>query len=832
MAIEKSLFAGPAGEEIEVVEQLEIAIEPEVVALEDGGVEITLVPDDMDMDIINAPFDANLAEYLDDGRLNQLSSELVEAVDGDVGSRRDWADTFVKGLEVLGFSYEDRTEPWENACGVYSTVLAEAAIRFQAEAMSETFPAAGPVKTQILGEITREKEDAALRVKTDMNYELTDVMVEYRPEHERMLYSLGLAGSAFKKIYFDPSLDRQTAIYIPAEDMIVPYGASNLESAERVTHIMRKTKNEMIKLQDAGFYRNVNLGDPVSFTTDIEEAKAEQSGISLSTDDRYAVYEIHADIVLEEVDGQESGAQKEENPLQIAKPYVITIEKGTGTVLAVRRNWNPDDPLLLKRQHFVHYVYVPGFGFYGLGLIHIIGGYARAGTSIIRQLVDAGTLSNLPGGLKSRGMRVTTGDTPIGPGEFRDVDVPSGSIRENILPLPYKEPSQTLLALLDKITEEGRRLGAISDMNISDMSANAPVGTTLALLERTLKPMAAVQSRVHYAMKQEFKLLRAIMAEYAPVEYGYEPDRGTPRARQADYATVEVIPVSDPNSSTMAQRVVQYQTVLQMAQANPQIYDLPQLHRQMIEVLGIKNADKLVPNEDDMKPEDPVSENMDALSGKPLKAFIFQDHQAHIAVHESFLADPQVAAMLGQMPEGQQIVAALKAHIAEHMAFLYRQQMEEQLGQQLPPPNEELPEQLEYRLAGLLAKAAQRLTAQKQAQAAQQQAQELAEDPIIQMQQKELAIKEQDAQRKAAKDAADVALDQERIELDKQKAQTTAVLEANRIAAQNQATEAKNDVEEAKVIIDMAKAKGEEKRTRAEAHRDASEAYRDDREDR
>ena len=832
MAIEKSLFAGPAGEEIEVVEQLEIAIEPEVVALEDGGVEITLVPDDMDMDIINAPFDANLAEYLDDGRLNQLSSELVEAVDGDVGSRRDWADTFVKGLEVLGFSYEDRTEPWENACGVYSTVLAEAAIRFQAEAMSETFPAAGPVKTQILGEITREKEDASLRVKTDMNYELTDVMVEYRPEHERMLYSLGLAGSAFKKIYFDPSLDRQTAIYIPAEDMIVPYGASNLESAERVTHIMRKTKNEMIKLQDQGFYRNVNLGDPVSFTTDIEEAKAEQSGISLSTDDRYAVYEIHADIVLEEVDGEESGAQKEENPLQIAKPYVITIEKGTGTVLAVRRNWNPDDPLLLKRQHFVHYVYVPGFGFYGLGLIHIIGGYARAGTSIIRQLVDAGTLSNLPGGLKSRGMRVTTGDTPIGPGEFRDVDVPSGSIRENILPLPYKEPSQTLLALLDKITEEGRRLGAISDMNISDMSANAPVGTTLALLERTLKPMAAVQSRVHYAMKQEFKLLRAIMAEYAPLEYGYEPDRGTPRARQADYATVEVIPVSDPNSSTMAQRVVQYQTVLQMAQANPQIYDLPQLHRQMIEVLGIKNADKLVPNEDDMKPEDPVSENMDALSGKPLKAFIFQDHQAHIAVHEAFLADPQVAAMLGQMPTGQQIVAALKAHIAEHMAFLYRQQMEEQLGQQLPPPNEELPEQLEYRLAGLLAKAAQRLTAQKQAQAAQQQAQELAEDPIIQMQQRELAIKEQDAQRKAAKDAADVALDQERLDLDKEKAQTTAVLEANRITSQNLAAEAKNDVEEAKVIIDMAKAKGEEKRTRAEAHRDASEAYRDDREDR
>ncbi len=828
MAIEKSLFAAPLGEDVEVVEQLEIAIEPEIMTLEDGGVEITLVPDMEDSDIANAPFEANLAEYLDDGQLNELSGDLIGAVDGDIGSRRDWAETYVKGLEVLGFSYEDRTEPWENACGVYSTVLAEAAIRFQAEAMSETFPAAGPVKTQILGEITREKEDAATRVRTDMNYELTDVMVEYRPEHERMLYSLGLAGSAFKKVYFDPNIGRQIAIYIPAEDMIVPYGASNLESAERVTHVMRKTKNEMVKLQDAGFYREVDLGDPVSFTTDIEEAKAEQAGISLTTDDRYAVYEIHADIVIDEVDG----ADKNDDSLQIAKPYVVSIEKGTGTVLAIRRNWNPDDPLMLKRQHFVHYVYVPGFGFYGLGLIHIIGGYARAGTSLIRQLVDAGTLSNLPGGLKSRGMRVTTGDTPIGPGEFRDVDVPSGSIRENILPLPYKEPSQTLLALLDKITEEGRRLGAISDMNISDMSANAPVGTTLALLERTLKPMAAVQSRVHYAMKQEFKLLRAIMAEYAPLEYGYEPDRGTPRARQADYATVEVIPVSDPNSSTMAQRVVQYQTVLQMAQANPQIYDLPQLHRQMIEVLGIKNADKLVPNTDDMKPEDPVSENMDALNGKPLKAFIFQDHQAHIAVHETFLADPQVAAMLGQMPNGQQIVAAIRAHIAEHMAFLYRQQMEAQLGQELPPPNEELPEELEYRLAGLLAKAGQRLSAQKQAQAAQQQAQQLAQDPIIQMQQKELAIKEQDAQRKAAKDAADVALDQERIELDKQKAQTTAVLEANRIAAQNQATEAKNDVEEAKIIIDMAKAKGEEKRTRAEAHRDASEAYRDDREDR
>ena len=829
MAIEKGLYAMPEGMEEETSE-LEIEIvNPDMVTLDDGSVEITIVPDAMDTDIANAPFDANLAEYMDDGQLTELSADLVAAVDDDIGSRRDWAETFVKGLEVLGFSYEDRTEPWENACGVYSTVLAEAAIRFQAEAMSETFPAAGPVKTKILGEVSREKEDAALRVKTDMNYELTDVMVEYRPEHERMLYSLGLAGSAFKKVYYDPNIGRQIAIYIPAEDMVVPYGASTLEAAERVTHIMRKTKNEMVKLQASGFYRNVTLGDPVAFSTDIEEAKAEQAGMSVTSDDRYAVYEIHADLVLDEVDGE---VVDDEDDLQVAKPYVVTIEKGTGTVLAVRRNWNPDDSLTLKRQHFVHYVYVPGFGFYGLGLIHIIGGYARAGTSLIRQLVDAGTLSNLPGGLKSRGMRVTTGDTPIGPGEFRDVDVPSGSIRDNILPLPYKEPSQTLLALLDKITEEGRRLGAISDMNISDMSANAPVGTTLALLERTLKPMAAVQSRVHYAMKQEFKLLRAIMAEYAPLEYGYEPDRGTPRARQADYATVEVIPVSDPNSSTMAQRVVQYQTVLQMAQATPQIYDLPQLHRQMIEVLGIKNADKLVPTEEDINPIDPVSENMDALVGSPIKAFIFQDHQAHIATHEAFLADPQIAALIGQNPMGQQIVSALRAHIAEHMAFLYRQQMEQKLGVVLPPPGEELPEEAANLLAQTMSQAAIQLTQQKQQQAAEQQAQQQAQDPVFQMKQAELQLKQGELQRKAAKDAGDLAIDQERIELDKQKAQTTAVLEASRIASQNEQSEAKNDVAEAKVIIDMAKSAGQEKRTRAESERDRDEALRDDREDR
>ena len=807
MAIEKGLYNMPEGiedmEEGEAVLAIDVMSDDGVeVVLEDGSVEITFGEENEDMD--SAPFDANLAEYLDDGQLTELAGDLEAAIDGDTSARRDWADSYVAGLDVLGMKYEERTEPWENSCGVYSNILAEAAIRFQAEAMSETFPAAGPVQTKILGEISRDKEDAALRVKTDMNYELTEVMVEYRPEHERLLYSLGLAGSAFKKVYFDPNMGRQTALYIPAEDVIVPYGASNIEAAERVTHVMRKTKNEVVKLQAAGFYREVELGEPVSFFTDIEEAKAEQSGVSLTSDDRYTIFEVHADLIIDGVD-----SEGEDDDLQIAKPYVVTFEKGTGEVLAIRRNWNPDDPLTLKRQHFVHYAYVPGFGFYGLGLIHIIGGYARAGTSIIRQLVDAGTLSNLPGGLKSRGLRVKGDDTPIGPGEFRDVDVPSGSIRDNIMPLPYKEPSQTLLALLQQITEEGRRLGAISDMNISDMSANAPVGTTLALLERTLKPMAAVQSRVHFSMKQEFKLLRKIISEYAPEEYMYVPDRGEPRARQADYAMVEVIPVSDPNSSTMAQRVVQYQTVLQMAQATPQIYDLPQLHRQMIEVLGIKNADKLVPTKDDIKPADPVSENMNALVGKPIKAFIYQDHAAHIATHQAFMQDPSIMAFIGQNPAAQQIMSALSAHIGEHVAFQYRQEMENKLGVTLPAPNEEMPEEMEVLLAQTMAEAGQQLTQQKQQQAAQQQAQQQAQDPIFQMQQAELQLKQGELQRKAAKDQADAAEGAARLQLDAKKAETTATIEASRIATQNEQAQAKNDLDEAKAILDMAKASRE-----------------------
>ena len=779
MAIEKGLYAAPLGlkdlegdlegmEEMEIPEMEIEIVDPESVTLSDGSMEITIMPG-MEGDFTE--FGGNLAESMSEDDLDELSGELVGQVKADIEGRKDWADTFVKGLDVLGFKYESRTDPWEGACGVNSTVLAEAAIRFQAETMSETMPAAGPVKTKILGVETKEKDEAAARVMADMNYELTENMVEYRPEHERMLYSLGLAGSAFKKVYFDPNLGRQAAIYISAEDVIVPYGASNIESAERVTHVMRKTKNELKKLQAAEFYRDIDLGEPEPYHTDIEEKKAEEGGYSLTDDDRYAIYEIHADLLIEGIDDEDG----------IARPYVVTIERGSGEVLAVRRNYEEGDPLTLKRQHFVHYNYVPGFGFYGLGLIHIIGGYARAGTSLIRQLVDAGTLSNLPGGLKSRGLRIKGDDTPIEPGEFKDVDVPSGSIRDNIMPLPYKEPSQTLLALLNQITTEGRRLGAISDMDISDMSANAPVGTTLALLERTLKPMAAVQARVHYAMKQEFKLLKAIMAEYAPEDYAYIPARGEVGAKREDYMMVDVIPVSDPNNSTMAQRVVQYQTVLQMSAQAPQIYDLPQLHRQMIEVLGVKNADKLVPTKDDAKPTDPISENMDALVGKPMKAFIYQDHEAHIATHTSFMQDPMMAQMIGQNPQAKQIMASLQAHIAEHLGFAYRTKIEEKLGVPLPAPNEEMDEDMEVQLSRLVADAGKQLTQANQKQAAQQKAQQQQQDPIIQMKQAELQIKQAEEQRKAANDQADQQIKQAELKLKSQKVQADATLAAEKI---------------------------------------------------
>jgi hypothetical protein len=777
MSIEQSLNPAPLGlNALEMdnspVMEIEI-VNPEGVKIGIDGMEIDLMPETEEED-----FSDNLAEYMDDGELQKIASDLIEMVDTDVNSRKEWVEMYVKGLDVLGMKYEERTEPWLGACGVFSTVLTEAAVRFQSETIIETFPAQGPVKTEIIGAIDKVKEEAAERVKDDMNYRLTEGMPEYRPEHERLLYSLGLAGAAFKKVYYDPSLGRQASIFIPAEDVIIPYGASSAMTSERVTHIMRKTKNDIRKLQVSGFYLDKELGEPLQFYTDVEKKKAEDQGYSITDDDRYQVYEIHVDYDL-------PGYEDEDG---IALPYVITLERGTTEILSIRRNWDEDDKHKLKRQHFVQYTYVPGFGAYGLGLIHLIGGYARAGTSIIRQLVDAGTLSNLPGGLKTRGLRIKGDDTPIQPGEFRDVDVPSGSVKENIMALPYKEPSQVLLALLNQITDEGRRLGSIADMNISDMSANSPVGTTLALLERQLKTMSAVQARVHYSMKQEFKLLKEIIRDYMPEDYEYTPVFGTPQAKRADYDMVDVIPVSDPNSATMAQRIMQYQAVIQLAQGAPQIYNLPLLHRQMIEVLGVKNADKLVPIDDDMTPRDPISENMSFLTGKPTKAFIYQDHDAHIAVHTSMMQDPMVMGQMGQNPMAQQMQASIMAHVAEHIAFQYRTKIEQRLGATLPQPNTEMPEDVEVQLSKLVAQAAKQLLDINKNQAAQQQAQQQMQDPVVQMQQQELQIKQQDAQTKAQKVQGDLAIKQAELQLKMQQAQQ-AQGEDPSIAAQRQQQE-------------------------------------------
>jgi len=787
MSIDKAISQAPMGLS-DLLEDIGVDVElDDPLIIEEESVEIILEPESE----YDSDFDDNLAEILDDGALGKIASELVELVEADIASRKDWAESFVKGLEVLGVNYEERTEPWNGACGVYSTVLTEAAIRFQSESIMETFPAAGPVKTEIIGAIDRLKEEAAERVQADMNFKLTEEMPEYRPEHERMLYSLGLSGAAFKKVYYDPAMERQVAVFIPAEDMIVPYGASNLQNAERVTHVMRKTKNEMRRLQVSGFYRDIDLGEPVQHLSDIEKKKADQQGYKATDDDRYQLLEIHA---YWDLDGFED-TDSEGEETGIGLPYVITIDRGTNKILAIRRNYLEDDAKKTKRQHFVDYCYIPGFGFYGMGLIHIIGGYARAGTSLIRQLVDAGTLANLPGGLKARGARIKGDDTPIQPGEFRDVDVPSGVIKDNIMMLPYKEPSGTLLTLLDRITEEGRRLGSISDMKISDMSANAPVGTTLALLERTLKTMGAVQARVHYSMKQEFKLLKGIIRDYSPAEYEYDPQGNDRQVKQSDYDMVEVIPVSDPNSSTMAQRIMQYQAVIQLAQGAPQIYDLPLLHRQMIEVLGVKNAEKLIPGADDQTPKDPISENMAFLNGKPTKAFIYQDQEAHIAAHTAFMQDPMIAAQIGQNPMAQKIQAAVMAHIAEHLAFLYRKKVEEQVGVPLPAPDSKLPEDVEVQLSRLVAQGSAQLLQLNQAQQQQQQAQQQAQDPLVQMQQAELQLKGQEAQTKAQKIAADIELGKARLELENKRIDTQAQLDMARMQAQEKQNNQKVQVD-------------------------------------
>jgi hypothetical protein len=782
MDIDKSLNQAPLGmspmmTEMDEGPDIEIEIEdPEEVTVRAGDMEIEIDPDEDEGD-----FNDNLAEDMDESVLTELAGDLLGEFDEDISSRKDWIQTYVDGLELLGMKVEDRTEPWPGACGVHHPLLAEAVVKFQAETMSETFPAQGPVRTQIIGKETNEKKDAAARVQEDMNYQLTDVMVEYRPEHERMLWGLGLAGNAFKKVYYDPSLGRQVAMYVTAEDVVVPYGASSLEVAERVTHVMRKTPNELKKLQASGFYRDVDLPEPVNSMDEVEQKISEQLGFRAETDDRYKLLEMHVDLVIEDDDYRDEA----ENDLEIALPYVITIDKETETVLSIRRNWNPDDKKKLKRNHFVHYSYVPGFGFYAFGLIHLIGAFAKSGTSLIRQLVDAGTLSNLPGGFKTKGLRVKGDDTPISPAEWRDVDVASGTMRDNIMPLPYKEPSQVLYSLLGTIVDEGRRFAGMADMKVSDMSAQAPVGTTLAILERTLKMMSAVQARVHYAMKREFQLLKGIIRDYTPATYSFEPEEGDRRAKKSDYDMVTVIPVSDPNAATMAQKIVQYQAVIQLAQGAPQIYDLPYLHRQMLEVLGIKNAQKLVPlkDGDDMKPRDPVSENMDVINGKPVKAFIYQDHEAHIAVHTSAMQDPKLMQILGQNPNAQSMMASMQAHIAEHLAFQYRKQVEEQAGVPLPAPNAEMDENTEMAVSRLAAAAAQQLLQKNQAEAQQQQAQQMAQDPIIQMQQQELQIKQGELELKKQKLMIDAAEKNDRIELEQMRIESQEEIAGLQIGA-------------------------------------------------
>jgi len=825
MAIEKSLNQAPMGindlDEEEMMglgslgePDIEIEIEdPESVSIEAGGVEIELEKVQGGGEGINE-FTANLAEFLDEGEINEISGELMEQFRSDKTSRKEWEKTYRDGLKLLGLKIEDRTEPWPGACGVFHPLLSEAVVRFQADSIMETFPATGPVKTQIIGKLTKEKEQAANRVKDDMNYQLTVQMPEYRPEHERMLWSLALAGSAFKKVYFDPNMGRQVSIFVPAEDFVISYGASDLQTCGRYTHVMRKTENEVKKLQVAGFYRDVELGEPDASSIDMDETNPGDDDATIIQDNRFAILEMHVDLNIE------GDPLKDEN--DIAIPYVVTIEKSTGEVLAIRRNWDPEDETYKKRVHFVHYVYIPGFGFYGYGLIHLIGGHAKSSTSLLRQLVDAGTLSNLPGGLKTRGLRIKGDETPIAPGEFRDVDVVSGKIAENITFLPYKEPSQTLLALMNSIVEQGRGLAAVAELKINDVNKETPVGTTLALLERSLKVMSAVQARIHTAMKTEFGLLKAIIAEFVEDEYEYEPiDDGNTdtvefkRPSRKDYDIVEVIPVSDPNASTMSQRVVQYQAVLQLAQSAPQLYDLAQLHRQMLEVLGIRNIQKIIPVEEDQKPTDPISENMNVLNGKPVKAFIYQDHEAHIKVHMNLLQDPQMAQLMGQNPMAQKMQAAAQAHIAEHLAFAYRQRIEEAMGASLPPPDAPLPETVEVELSRIAAQASSLVLGQSKQQVAAQQAQAAAQDPVVQMQQQELQLKQAEIQRKAKKDAADAAAKADQLELENKRIDIQAQIEGTKLGidiAKDKATAARQGTLDAiQTGLDMARAQREVK---------------------
>jgi hypothetical protein len=810
MSIDKALYEAPQGlagiDAQQPAMEIEI-VNPEAVHIGMDGLEISIEPDKEKED-----FSDNLAEHMDEGDLAQLAGDLVGDFDSDVDSRRDWIQTYVDGLDLLGLKIDERSEPWDGACGVYHPILAEAVTKFQSETIMDTFPASGPVKGEIIGKETQEKKDAMGRVVTDMNYELTDNMPEYRPEHERMLWGVALSGNGFKKVYVDASLDRQVSMYVPAEDLVMPYGASSLEQSERVTHVMRKTENELRRLQIAGFYRDVEIGDPQSSLDEVEKKIAEKLGFRATTDDRYKILEMHVDLDLpgfEHTDdkGKETG---------LALPYVVTIEKNTSTILAIRRNWDPEDDTHQKRQHFVHYTYIPGFGIYAFGLIHLIGGFAKSGTSILRQLVDAGSLANLPGGFKTRGLRVKGDDTPIAPGEFRDVDVPSGTMKDNIMPLPYKEPSQTLIQLLNQIIDEGRRFAAAGDLKVSDMSANSPVGTTLAILERTLKVMSAIQARIHFAMKKEFKLLKVIIAEYAPEDYSYEPSTGNKKARKSDYSMVNIIPVSDPNAATMSQKVVQYQAVLQLSQTAPQLYNLPYLHRQMLDALGIKNAEKLVAIPEDMTPLDAVSENVNVLKGKPLKAFAYQDHAAHIQIHMSMMNDPKIKQLIGQNPQAPVIAAALQAHITEHVGLEYKRQLEQMAGLQIPSSEDEefkMTPDMEMQITQMAVPFTQQLLNQNQTEVAAKQAQQAAQDPIIQMQMQELQLKSKEVEMKMQKMQIDAAAKADQHEIEKARIAAQKEIAGMQVGAKIQSEKAhiasKEKLEGIKIGNDIGKAKAQ-----------------------
>jgi len=812
MAVEKAMYEAPVGidseDAMEPALEIEI-VDPEEVSVSIDGMEIF----EFDADEDGMDHNTNLAELLEEQALALISDELLEAYDTDLESRAEWEETYYDGLELLGLKIEDRSEPWEGAFGVYHPVLAEAVVKFQAETIVETFPAQGPVKTKLIGAYSKERTESANRVREDMNHMLTDGMPDYRSEHERLLWNLPIAGSAFKKVFFDPSLDRPVAQFIPAEDFIVSYGASSLESAQRYTHRMKRSQNEVRKMQVSGFYRDIDLGDPVADNDEVSKRKDELGGYNSSQDDRYTLLEIHCDLDIEGFEDTDKNGE----PTGIEIPYVVTIEKGTGEVLSIYRNWDEEDDRKQRLNHFSHYNYVPGFGFYGFGLIHLIGGYAKGATSIMRQLVDAGTLSNLPGGFRTRGMRIRGGDTPIAPGEFRDVDVPTGTIRDNIMPLPYKEPSMVLQNMLNTVVDEARRFAAMADVQVSDMQANAAVGSTLAVLERQLKTMTAVQSRVHHAMKGEFKILKRIVAEMAPESYEYDAIGNEPMgARRMDYMTTDIIPVSDPNASTMAQRVAQYQSLLQLAQQQPEIYDLPRLHRQMIEVLGVKNANELVPDKEDIRPMDPVTENMAMLQGKPVKAFAYQDHEAHIAAHMAFAQDPKLQQMMKNDPTAQAKMMAGQEHINEHLAFAYRAQLEEQLGVPLPDYNadekESLPEEAEIALSRLVAEAAQKLLGKNSQEAQAKQAEQAQNDPVVQMQQKELQLQEGELQRKMKKDEMDhqiklaqVQIDAERVRSDEKKAGMSAGIKLREADAKIKSEEKKTGF---KIGADLSKNKG------------------------